>query len=149
MQYCSSQYQTLLSTPDTSTTKHHFHFGPASSFVLELCTVALHYSPIAYWTSSNLGGSSSSVLFFHLFTLSMGFSRQEHCSGSLFPPPVDHILSVLFTVTCPSWVALHVQVPSLPQCWDPQTGANGYIKLVTIKRYMLCVWAHVTTFNFL
>ena len=105
MQYRSSQYQTLLSTPDTSTTKHHFHFGPASSFVLELCTVALHYSPIAYWTSSNLGGSSSSVLFFHLFTLSMGFSRQEHCSGSLFPPPVDHILSVLFTVTF--WVALH------------------------------------------
>ena len=26
----------LLSPPDTSTTEHHFHFGPASSFFLEL-----------------------------------------------------------------------------------------------------------------
>ena len=95
MQYCSSQYQTLLSTPDTSTTKHHFHFGPASSFVLELCTVALHYSPIAYWTSSSLGGSSSSVLFFHLFTLSMGFSRQEYRNGLPFLPPVDHTVRTL------------------------------------------------------
>ena len=38
--------------------------------------------------------------------LLMGFSRQEHSSGLLFPSPVDHISSELSTMTCPSWVAL-------------------------------------------
>ena len=37
----------------------------------------------------------------------MGFSRQEYCSGLPFPSPVDHILSEHFSMTCPSWVALH------------------------------------------
>ena len=41
---------------------------------------------------------------FHVF---MGFSRQEFRSGLPFPSPVDHILSELSTMTCPSWVALH------------------------------------------
>ena len=30
-----------------------------------------------------------------------------HWSGLPFPPPVDHILSELSTMTHPSWVALH------------------------------------------
>ena len=42
-----------------------------------------------------------------LFTLSMGFSWQEYLSGLPFPFPVNHVLSELFTVTHPSWVALH------------------------------------------
>ena len=33
MQYCSLQYQTLLSPSDTSTTEHLFHFGPDTSFL--------------------------------------------------------------------------------------------------------------------
>ena len=37
----------------------------------------------------------------------MGFSRQEYWSGLPFPSSVDHILSDLSTMTCPSWVALH------------------------------------------
>ena len=41
MQYCSFQHQTLLSPPDTSKTEHHFHFGPATSFFLELLVIAL------------------------------------------------------------------------------------------------------------
>ena len=48
----------------------------------------------------------------HSFTcyflcLFMGFSRQEYWSGLPFPSAVDHILSELSTMTCPSWVALH------------------------------------------
>ena len=35
----------------------------------------------------------------------MGFSRQEYWSGLPFPSPVDHILSDLSPMTCPSWVA--------------------------------------------
>ena len=61
-----------------------------------------HIGPLQTWW-----GSSSSVLPFCLFILFMGFSRQESWSGLPFPPPVDHILSELFTMTCPSWVALH------------------------------------------
>ena len=37
----------------------------------------------------------------------MGFSHQEHWSGLPFPPPVDHILSELSTMTHLSWVSLH------------------------------------------
>ena len=42
---------------------------------------------------------------FCLFILFMGFLRQEYWSGLPFPSPVDHILSELSTMTCPSWVA--------------------------------------------
>ena len=41
------------------------------------------------------------------FVLLMGFARQEYWSGLPFPSPVDHILSELFTMSRPSWVALH------------------------------------------
>ena len=49
-----------------STAGHHFCFGSASSFFLELF---LQSSPVAYWTPTNLEGSSFSVisfLFFHI-----------------------------------------------------------------------------------
>ena len=51
VQYHSLQRWTLLSPPDTSTTKHHFRFGPAASFFLELLVIALCSSPVAYWTT--------------------------------------------------------------------------------------------------
>ena len=50
------------------------------------------------------------LLFFFYFTILywfMGFSRQEYWSSLPFPSPVDHVLSALSTMTCPSWVALH------------------------------------------
>jgi len=56
----------------------------------------------------------------------MGFSRQEYWSGLPFPSPLDHVLSELFTITRPSWVALHCMVHSFieldlgkrPWCWE-------------------------------
>ena len=69
------QHQTLLSPPDTCTTEHHIHFGPASSFFLELF---LHNFPVAYGTPMDLRRSSSSVISFCLFILFMEFSRQEY-----------------------------------------------------------------------
>ena len=104
MQYCSLQHWTLLLSPVTSTTGCCFHFGSVSSFFLELF---LHWSQVAYWAPTNLGSSPFSILSFCLFTLFMGFSRQEYWSGLLFPSPVDHILSKLATMTLLSWVALH------------------------------------------
>ena len=55
VQYCSLQHQTSLSPPVTFTTGCCFHFGSASSLLLEpfLCS-----SPGAYWTPAHLGSSS-------------------------------------------------------------------------------------------
>ena len=84
-----------------------FGFGSISSFFLELF---LCWSPVAYWAPTNLGISSFSVLSFCIFSLFIGFSRQEYWSGLSFPSPVDHSLSELSTMTHLSWVALHGMV---------------------------------------
>ena len=67
MQYCSLEHQILLSPPDTFTAKHHFHFGPATSFFLELLVIALCSTLVAYCIPSNLGAhlQASYILPFH------------------------------------------------------------------------------------
>ena len=92
IQYCSLQHWTLLSPPDTSTTWHHFSFGLASSFLLELFPWS---SPVVYWAPTDLRSSSFSVISFCLFILFMGLSRQACWSGLPFPSPVEHVLSEL------------------------------------------------------
>ena len=77
MQQCSSQHETLLSPPDTSTTEHHFCFGPDISFFLELLVIALCSSSVAYWTPSDTEGSPSGVVSVCLFILLTGFSWQK------------------------------------------------------------------------
>ena len=104
MQYCSLQHQTFFPSPITSTTGCCFCFVSIPSFFLELFH---HSSPVAYWAPTDLWSSSFSVLSFRLFILFMRFSRQEYRSGLPFPSPVDHVLSELYTMTHPSWVALH------------------------------------------
>ena len=99
----------LFTALDLTSTTSHIHNGccfcfvSVSSFFRELL---LHQSSVAYWAPTDLGSSSFSVLSFCLFTLFMGFSRQEYRSGLPFPSPVDHILSDLSTMTHLSWVAL-------------------------------------------
>ena len=87
MQYCSLQPRTLLLSPVTSTAGYCFCFGSIPSFFLELF---LHWSPVAYWATTDLGSSSFSILSFCLFILFMGLSRQEYWSGLPFPSAVDH-----------------------------------------------------------
>ena len=103
MQYCSLQHWTLLLSPVKSTAGYYFCFGSIPSLFLELF---LHWSPVAYWSPTDLGCSSFSILSFCLFILFMGFSRKEYSNGFPFPSPVDHILSDLSTMTYPYWVAL-------------------------------------------
>ena len=103
MQYYSLQHQTLL-------TMSHIHNWVLLLLWLHpfiLSGVIFHWPPVAYWAPTDLGRSCFSVLFFCLFILFMGFSRQEYWSGLPFPYPVDHVLSELSTMTHPSWVALH------------------------------------------
>ena len=112
MQYCSLQHQTLLPLPVTPQLGvfflllfvwFHFCFASISSFFLELF---LHSSPVTYWAPTDLGSSSFSVISFCLFILYMGFLIQEYCSDLLLLSPVNHVLSELSTMACPSWVAL-------------------------------------------
>ena len=119
MQYCFLQHQTLLLSPVPFTTRCCFCFGCIPSFFLELF---LHWSPVAYWTLTDLESSSFSILSFCLFILFMGFSRQEYWSGLPFPFPVDHILSDLSTMTRPSWVA--------PRAW---------LSFIELDKAVVCV----------
>ena len=105
MQYWSLQHQTLLSPPDTSTAEWSTSlFGPAASFFLELLVISLCFYYIEHLPT---GDSSSSIIFFCLFILSLGFFRQEYWNELQFPSPLDHVLSELFTMTHSSCVALH------------------------------------------
>ena len=109
----------------TFTTRHihncvSFLLWP-SCFILsgELLVITLCSSPVAYWTPSNLRGLSSGVISLCLFILFMVFSQQESLRGLPFPLPVDHILSELFTMTHPSWVALHSMAHSFIELHKP------------------------------
>ena len=66
MQYCSLQHGTLLPSQVTSTAGCCFCFGSISLFFLELF---LYWSPVAYWTPTDLGSSSFSVLYFAFHTV--------------------------------------------------------------------------------
>ena len=107
IQYWSLQHQALLSPPDTPTTECCFHFGPATSFFQELFVIALCSSLVAYWHLLTCGAHLPVSYLFAFFILFMRFSWQEYWSGLPFPSPGDHVLSELFTMTYPSWVALH------------------------------------------
>ena len=121
MQHCSFQHWTL-------TAKHthnwvSFLIWPSTSVLLELFIVAFCFPPVAYWTPSDVGGSSPDVISLCLFILFIGFSWQEYLDGFPFPPPGNHVLSELFTMTRPSWVALHRMAHSFielskPLCHD-------------------------------
>ena len=49
----------------------------------------------------------------------MGFSQQEYWSSLPSPPPVDHVLSELFTMTRPSWEALHNMTHTFTELCKP------------------------------
>ena len=98
-----------------------------SHFILSGAVTNCPCSPVAYWTPSDLGGSSSGGISFCLFLLFMGFSKQEYCSDLPLPLPVDHVLSELFTMTLPSWVALHSMNYSFTELCKPLPHDNTVI----------------------
>ena len=103
MQYCSLQHWPCFHH------QSHPQLGGVFALAPSLHSFSSYFSTdaVTYWVPTNLGFSSFSVLSFCLFILFMGFSRQEYWNGLSFPSPVNHILSELSTMTCPSWVALH------------------------------------------
>ena len=102
-QYCSLLHWTLLPLPVTSTMGIVFTLAPSLHSFWSYFSTLLRSILGTYWP----GSTSFSIVSFFLFILFMGFSRQKYWSGLPFPSSVDHVLSELFTVTRPSWVALH------------------------------------------
>ena len=131
MQYCSLQHRTLLLSPVPSTSGCCFCFGSISSFFLELF---LHWSPITYWASTNLGSASFSVLSFCLFILFIGFSRQEYWSGL----PFHSILVVQWTTFCQASLPWPVHLGWPHMAW------LSFIELekavVHVIRLASCLW---------
>ena len=119
MQYYSLQHRILLSSPDTSTIEHHFHFGPAASFFLEVLVIVLHSYPVKYWHLLTWGAQLSVLYLFAFFIQFMGFLWPEYWSGLPFPPPVDHILWELSTMTHPSCMALQGMTHSFIELCKP------------------------------
>ena len=85
MQYCSLQHQTLLPSPVTSTTGCCFCFGSVSSFFMELF---LHFSPVAYWASTDLGSSSFSVICFAFHTTHESSKKTPTSALLIMPKPL-------------------------------------------------------------
>ena len=91
----------------TFTTRHihnwvSFLLWPSCFILSEAISNCLLLSPRSILDTLHLRDSSSDVISFRLFILFMWFSQQEYWSGLPFPPPVDNILSELFTMTRPS-----------------------------------------------
>ena len=60
IQYCSLQHWTLILPSVTSTAGYCFSFGSIPSFFLDLF---LHWPPVAYWVPTDLGSTTSPVLY--------------------------------------------------------------------------------------
>ena len=113
MKYCSLQHQTLLLSPDTSTTGCYFCFGSIPSFFLKLF---LHWSPVSYWAPADLGSSSFSVLFFPPFSYCSWGSQGKNAEVVCHPL----LQWITFCQTSPPW-PVHLG-------W-PHTAWLGFIEL--------------------
>ena len=101
-------------------TEHRFYFGTGASFFLELLGIALHSSPVAYWTPSEWGV----LLIFqcHIFLLFLTvhgvlvarileWVAIHSSSGPRFVRALHYDLSVL--------VALHSMIHSFTELQKP------------------------------
>ena len=116
MQYCSLQHWTSLALPDTSISVCHSCFGPATSFFLELLVIALHSSPVAYCTPSDLGGAL--IFWCHIF-----LTFHTVCGLAV------RITGVVFNFVF-QWTTFCQNSSPLPVCWVALLGmAHSLIEL--------------------
>ena len=81
--------------------------------------------PSSIWDTFQPGGLNFRCHIFWLFILFTGFLQQECWSGLPFPPPVDHVLSELFTMTRPPWMPLHSMAHSFIELCQPLCHDKG------------------------
>ena len=133
MQYCSLQHWTLLLPPDISSTECHFLFDPATSFFSGTVSNCL---PLFYSSTLNTfkpGSSSSGVMSFCLFIVSMGLYRQNTGVGCHFLLQWtmfcqnSSLCPVFLGWSCMVWLHWVMQGPSPPQGSIPGNGQiNGH-----------------------
>src|SRR5574340_38441 len=99
MQHCSSQHQTLLPSPVTSTAGCYFCFGSISSFFLELFLHCIGH--LLTWRVH------LSVSYLFAFSYCSWILKARMLKWFAVPFSKDHISSELSTMTHQSWVALH------------------------------------------
>ena len=103
IQYCSLQFGTLV----------HHQTHPQLGVIFAWLSLFIPSWAVSLLFSSSILGScwpGEFIFQYHvfcLFLLSMGFSKQECWRGLPFPPPVEHILLELSTMSHLPWVALH------------------------------------------
>ena len=87
-QYCSLQHLNLLSPPDTSTTRHHFHFidmkwSSDSSFLLKLFVLSWSISSsIEHWAEDPQIGEQLYKISSHTFAKVLGHTTDFPTWGS-------------------------------------------------------------------
>ena len=81
--------------------------------------------PVTYWTPSELGFIFWYCIFLPFHTVH-GVFLESILEWLLFLPPVDHFLSELFTMTCPSWLAWHSMAHSFIELHKPLQTWQGY-----------------------
>ena len=137
IQYCSLQHRTLLLSPVTSTTGYCFCFGSIPSFSLELF---LHWSPVAYWASTNPGNSPFNILSFAFSYCSWGSQGKKTevvCSSLL--------QWTTFCQTSPPWPT-HLRWPHM--AWLSFIGLDKAVVLVWSDWLVFCdygFWCPLTT----
>ena len=122
MQYCSSQHQTLLLSPVTSTTGCCFCFGSIPSFFLELF---LHWYPVAYWTPLTWAAHLSESYLFAFSSCSSGSQgkNSEVVCHSFLQYTMFYQCSVQFSCSVVSdslWP--HESQHTRPPCASPTPG---------------------------
>ena len=125
----------------------HPQLNIASALAQPLHFGAIGNSPllfsVAYWTPSNLGGSSFSVRSFYLFIQFIEFSCLRYWSGLPFPPPVNHVLSELSTMTRLSWVALHSMTHNFIELHKPFATTRQWSMKGIFLRHSYSMWMNV------
>ena len=85
------------------------HWASREDF-LKLFIIALCSFPVAYWTASGLAMGGGLIFWCHIFLpfhTVHGILKARILGWFTIPSPMDHILSELFTIIHPTWVALH------------------------------------------
>ena len=89
------------------------------------------------------GGSYSGVIPFCLFMLFMGFSQQEYRRCLPFPPPVDHVLSELSSMTYLFWMVLHGMAHSVSVLCKPLCHNKAVIQERGFRAYCYIKGQHL------
>ena len=127
----------------------YFHFAPTASFFLELLVIALHSSPAACWTPSDLESSYCGIISFYLLILSVVYCHfllqwTIFCQNSLLWP-------ICLWWPCTAW---HISLLSYatPSPWHTviHEGVYKNRQVISTSRFFTYFWifTHLQLFFF-